>query len=145
MILLGPEDTKEGDFKRVPIRREMVPILEQCLRVSSIASGHVFLMNDGGGVRPVSIEACKYPWKRAIEGLGFEHPPLFNDFRHTWRANARRSGMDPVIAESILGHWHRERSVNERYGRVSDEEFLRAVDSMRFDYGPTEIVVSRGR
>ena len=51
--------------------------------------------------------------------------------------------MDPMIAETILGHWNRERSVNERYGRLSDAELLRAVDSMTFDNGETEILVSQ--
>jgi integrase len=145
MILLGPEDTKEGDFKRVPVRRELVPIFEHCLKVTSLGSDHVFLINDQKSTRPVSPEACKNPWRRRIAKLGFEHPPRFHDFRHTWRANARRSGMDPVIAETILGHWHRERSVNERYGRLSDDELLRAVDAMTFDHGSTEILVCDGR
>jgi integrase len=144
LILLAPEDTKEADWKRVPIRLELIPILEECLKVTCLKSDQVFLINDEKGVRPASLEGCKNPWRRRIAQLGFENKPHFHDLRHTWRANARRSGMDPVIAESILGHWHRERSVNERYGRLSDEELVRAVDSMTFDHGPTEIVVSQG-
>ncbi len=71
-----------------------------------------------------------------------EEPWLrFHDLRHTWRANARRSGMDRDIAESILGHWLRGRSVNERYGAISDQELIRAVDAMEFDHGETEIRV----
>ena len=50
--------------------------------------------------------------------------------------------MDPVIAESIMGHWRRERSVNERYGRLSDQVLLKAVDAMTFDHGETEILVT---
>ncbi len=145
LILLAPDDTKEADWKRVPIRLELVPVLEECLKVTCLKSDHVFLINDEKGIRPASLEACKNPWRRQIAKLGFENKQHFHDLRHSWRANARRSCMDPVIAEAILGHWHRERSVNERYGRLSDEELLRAVDSMTFDHGETEIVVSQGK
>jgi len=144
LVLLGPQDCKEKDFKRVPIRQELVPIFEQAMRVTTIGDDHVFLMSDEKGIRPVNVEACKNPWRRRISNLGFENKPRLHDMRHTWRANARRSGMDPVIAETILGHWNREKSVNERYGRLSDEELLRAVDSMTFDHGPTEILVAQG-
>jgi integrase len=144
MILLGPESTKEKDFKRVPIRHELIPVFEQAMRVTTIGDDHVFLMSDRKGIRPVNVEACKNPWRRRISKLGFENRPRLHDMRHTWRANARRSGMDPMIAETILGHWNREKSVNERYGRLSDEELLRAVDSMTFDHGPTEILVAQG-
>jgi hypothetical protein len=47
--------------------------------------------------------------------------------------------MDPLIAESTLGHRIRGRTVNERYGRIGDAELLRAVDKMTFDHGDTEI------
>jgi hypothetical protein len=47
--------------------------------------------------------------------------------------------MDPEIRESILGHWFKEKSVSERYGRISDEELIQAIDAMSFDHGETEI------
>jgi integrase len=144
MVLIAPEDTKENSWKRVPLREELIPVFEQSLKVTSLQHDHVFLLNDENGIRPVNSESVKNPWRRRIPQLGFESKPRFHDFRHTWRANARRSGVDPVIAETILGHWNRERSVNERYGRLSDDELLRAVDSMTFDNGVTEIVVSQG-
>jgi hypothetical protein len=53
--------------------------------------------------------------------------------------------MDPQIAESIMGHWFRGKTVNERYGRISDEELLAAIDLMTFDFGDTEILVAGER
>ena len=41
-----------------------------------------------------------------------------------------------------MGHWYRGRSVNERYGRISDAELIRAIDEMSFDHGETEIQVN---
>ena len=42
--------------------------------------------------------------------------------------------MDPEIRESIMGHWFREKSVSERYGRINDAELVNAIDLMTF-YG----------
>ena len=69
---------------------------------------------------------------------------MFHDLRHTWRANARRSGVNFEIAESILGHWFRGKPINELYGYISDEELLAAVDKMTFDHGATQILVAGG-
>ena len=52
--------------------------------------------------------------------------------------------MDPQIAESIMGHWFKGKSVNDRYGRISDKELVNAIDSMTFEHGPTEILVAGG-
>jgi integrase len=137
--LLAPTDTKEGHWKRVPIHRELVPILEDVLRVQSLGSDKVFLIG-GKSPHPSSI---KKPWAKAVKAINIEQRPRFHDLRHTWKTNARRSGMDPEIREAILGHWHRGRNVNERYGRISDAELIASIDLMTFDHGTTEILVAR--
>jgi hypothetical protein len=68
--------------------------------------------------------------------------PRFHDLRHTWKSNARRSGMDSEIREAILGHAQRGLSVTERYGRISEAELVREIDKMTFDHGETEILVT---
>ncbi len=141
MILLAPEVVKESDWKRVPIHQELVPILEEVLKVRAITSDHVFLL-DGG---PVSRFFIKRPWNAAWKEFGLDPYPRFHDLRHTWKTNARRSGMDPEIRESILGHWFREKSVSERYGRISDTELIQAIDLMTVDHGETEILVSAAK
>ncbi len=50
--------------------------------------------------------------------------------------------MDQEIRERILGHWNRSKNVNERYGRISDADLVRAVDGLTFDHGETEILVA---
>ncbi|MGO9121118.1 MAG: tyrosine-type recombinase/integrase [Desulfomonilaceae bacterium] len=141
MMLLAPEDVKEADWKRIPIHRELVPILEDALKVRAIGSDLVFPFKN----EPISRFALQRPWKEAGEELGFDPLPRFHDLRHTWKTNARRSGMDPEIRESILGHWFREKSVSERYGRISDAELIQAIDLMTFDHGETEILVSAAK
>jgi integrase len=138
IILIGPEDTKEGHWKRVPVHSELVPVLEEALKLRSIGSDHVFL-RDGA---PLTKGNGRRPWEDAVEALNLDSTPHFHDLRHTWKTNARRSGMDPEIRESILGHWFKEKSVTERYGRISDQELVQAIDRMTFDHGDTEIFVS---
>ncbi len=138
MIVLGPEDVKEGQWKRVPIHRDLVPILEEILKVRLIGSDHLFLIEG----RPPCEHSLRKPWVQAVNEVGLDPAPHFHDLRHAWKANARRSGMDPEIRESIMGHWYRGRSVSERYGRISDAELIRAIDGMSFDHGETDIQVN---
>jgi integrase len=144
IISLRPEDTKEGKAKRVPIHRELRLVLEEAMSIPYLRSDRVFLVQDQKGIRPPGVDTVDNPWARACKILGLDPHPRFHDLRHTWRTNARRSGVDYQIAESIMGHWHRAKSVNDRYGRISDEELIVAIDRMTFDHGQTEIILAGG-
>ncbi|MGB6066691.1 MAG: tyrosine-type recombinase/integrase [Desulfomonilaceae bacterium] len=130
--------TKERQWKRVPIHRDLVYILQEVVKVRSLATSKIFLL-DG---RPVSPDSIRKPWIEAVTKIGLSPAPTFHGLRHTWKTNARRSGMDPDIREAIMGHGDRARSVSERYGRISDQELIRAINLMTFDHGETEIWVS---
>ena len=138
MILIGPENTKEGQWKRIPIHRELLPILEDVMKIRSLNTDKWFLVV-GRSPNPDSI---KNPWNRAVGNIGLDPTPRFHDLRHTWKTNARRSGMDPEIREAIMGHSDRTRSVRERYGAISDQELIKAIDLMTFEHGQTEIWLS---
>jgi len=139
MIYLGPEDVKEGQWKRVPIHKDLVPLLEEVMKVQAIGTDNIFLHN---GEPVTHRDELRWCWDRKSAKAGLDPHPRFHDLRHTWKTNARRSGMHPEIQESILGHSTRQRSVSERYGRISDQELLQAIDLMTFDHGETEIWVA---
>ncbi len=40
-----------------------------------------------------------------------------------------------------MGHWYKAKSINERYGVISDEELIKAIDLTTFDHGETVIIV----
>jgi hypothetical protein len=82
-------------------------------------------------------------WDKAIEATGLNGLQR-RDLRHTWKTNAQRSGMDPTTRNLIVGH-SGERSVEDRYIRVSDQVLLDAVDSMTFDHGWTELDIAEKR
>jgi hypothetical protein len=81
-------------------------------------------------------------WDRNVAKVDLDPPPRFHDLRHTWKTNARRSGMHPEIERAIMGHSQRGKSVHEGYGFISDEELVRAIDGMTFDHGETQILVA---
>ncbi len=139
IILLKPEEVKEGKWKRVPVHRDLAPILADTMKVQSIVSDRVFLING----KPPYEDSIRKPWKKAVRLAGLNPEPRFHDLRHTWKTNAMRSGMDQEIRERILGHWNRSRNVNERYGRISDADLVRAIDGMTFDHGDTEILIAQ--
>jgi integrase len=146
MIYLRADQTKEGNSKRIPIHKHLVPILKEVLKVKSLNSNNLFLLHDDLGIREIRLETFKNCWPRACKALEFQSPlPRFHDLRHTWRTNARRSGVDAQIAESIMGHWFKGKSVNDRYGRISEKELLNSADKMTFDNGDTEILVRNSK
>ena len=156
MLILPAEATKEGKNpnklklrpKRVPLRKEAFELLES-LRTRDggkvvQAAGRIFgyagrfkdsdKIYHGMAIDHSMVRKC---WARAIRLA--ELPGLqMRDLRHTWKTNAQRSGMDPTIRNLIVGH-STERSVADRYIRVSDEQLLKSVDSMQFDNGWTEL------
>jgi integrase len=108
-------DTKEGKQKRVPIHRDLVSVLREARTVPLLGSDLVFHVQDRNGIGPVRLSAINSAWDGAMRKLGLSGPlPRFHDLRHTWRTNARVSGIDPTIAEMIMGHATRGLSVNER-------------------------------
>ena len=139
IIYLSPQDTKEGSRKRVPIHRDLLPIFEELGRVRSLVADYVITV----GGRVLGRDTIANPWPRACRKLELPKPwPRFHDLRATWKTNARRSGIDHEIRESILGHWTKAKSVSERYGFLSDDELLQSIDKMSFDHGETQVWVN---
>jgi len=141
IIYLGPEHTKEGDFKRVPIHRELMPVLENASKIQGLGTDKLFLI----GGKPLSEDSLRKPWVIATRNLGLNPAPNFHDLRHSFVANCRRSGVSHEIVQTIVGHWNRAKTVSERYGRISDDELLGAIDLVTFNHGDTEIFVPSRR
>ncbi len=156
MLVLPPEVTKEGKTankirlkaKRVPLRREVIQMLEERRKCKAHkvvrAIGLIFVYegryHDHCGTyqgKPIAHSTVRKAWNRAIKKSGLDGLQV-RDLRHTWKTNAQRSGIDPTVRDLIVGH-SSERSVADRYIRVSDEQLLKAVDSMRFDNGWSEL------
>ncbi|MGO9117530.1 MAG: tyrosine-type recombinase/integrase [Desulfomonilaceae bacterium] len=154
MLILPPSATKEGKNerkakvkpKRVPLRNEVVELLES-LRTrqgNNVVQAIGFIFGYCGNFnnrsdtyqgKPIDRSMVRKCWARAIKRAGLERLQI-RDFRHTWKTNAQRSGIDPAVRNAIVGHAS-VRPVEDRYIHLSDEELLRAADSMTFDHGCT--------
>lgn len=139
LIKLQVHQTKEHKRKRVPIPRLLVPILEKVGKFRSISTDRVFLTERG---KPPSPDSLRKPWTKAVKAVGLDSAPRIHDLRHVWKTNAMRSGMDFEIRDTIMGHALKKKDVSRTYGRISDEDLIRAVDGMRFDHGETDIWVA---
>ncbi|AFM26107.1 tyrosine-type recombinase/integrase [Desulfomonile tiedjei] len=158
MLVLPPDVTKEGKSerkvrlrpKRVPLRKEPLELLETLRRgddgkvVRAIglifAYGGRYKKHRGPQSDPIDRFMVRKAWDNAIKATGLKGLQR-RDLRHTWKTNAQRSGMDPAVRNLIVGH-SGERSVQDRYIRVSDQVLLDAVDSMTFDHGWTELDIA---
>ena len=140
LCYFGPKNTKERAKKRAPIHKELVGVLT---RAADLSKDHdrVFLINnsDGKGVRPPNKESLKNPWRKIMDALELKPRPRLSDLRHTWKGNAFLSDIPERISETIMGHWYAQKSVSRRYGWVSNEELIEAIDILRVDNGPTHI------
>jgi hypothetical protein len=66
---------------------------------------------------------------------GFKRVPI-----HTWKSNARRSGIDEEVREKIMFHAGLKKNVTQRYGFIDDSELIRALDKFTYDNGDTRIL-----
>jgi len=138
IIRLSPSGTKERDHKSVPMPVFLAQKLVGIMGGTLVGIDLVFL-RDG---LPIRRHNLKRPWERAVKAAGF--PDLtFHDLRHTWRRNARKSGMDPDLRKSIMGHWFRGKSVDEAYDLFDDEDRVEAIDQMTYDHGETRILTPK--
>jgi integrase len=140
IIRLQAHQTKERKKKRVPIHRSLVRVLKRIKagKLRSISS-RVFLTDRG---KPPSPHSLRNPWRKAVKIVGLDPIPTLHDLRHVWATNAMRSGMDPRISETIMGHALKKKDVKHRYLHVSDEDLVRAINVMRFNKGATEIWIA---
>lgn len=135
IIRLGAQETKERRPKRLPLRHELVDTLSSLGRVRAIGDDRVFRGPDG---IPAHEDSLSRVWRKSCITAGVDPAPSLHGLRHTWKTNAARSGMDVEIREAILGH---SQGIRGAYGHFSDTDMLRAIDSMTFDHGPTEVWV----
>jgi integrase len=139
MIFLTDMDTKEAKPKPVPIHHDLVPLLERLLQIRSSEHDHVFLLNDRRGLRPVTKDCVELAMRRIYNVLNPDPRWRFHDLRHTFKANCARSGIEDRISERILGHSDGYLAVNRRYGEISEEELIQAIDKLTIDNGETRI------
>jgi integrase len=135
IIRLGAAQTKERRPKRVPIHKDLVPVLRAAGKASGYA-GSVFLTPEGNAPHEDSL---KKPWTEALESIELEPMPRIHDLRHCRQTNAMRSRLHPLITDAIVGHGDRKKDVKSLYLSISDADLVKEIDLLTFDHGETEI------
>ncbi|MDA8406388.1 MAG: tyrosine-type recombinase/integrase [Deltaproteobacteria bacterium] len=139
IITLHATEVKESRHKRIPIHMDLMPMFERLGKIRDLSDDSVFKVNG----HKIDVQSCKRPGDRALDKLQFPKPrPRFHDLRHTWLINARVSKTDHEIRQAILGHSDRMLPVSERYGRISDDELVGAIDMLVTNNGETEILTA---
>ena len=118
----------------------LVQILDDVRKSQRLSQDRVFLNQEGHGPHEDSLTRC---WRKAVQGLGFSPKPTVHDLRHCWYTNSVRSGVHPAVADAILGHGDKRKSLQNLYLTLSDDDLIRVIDMMKFDIGETEIRVRR--
>jgi integrase len=128
MIRLNPQDTKEGQEKRVPLCPQALATLREVLTSCVVGIDHVFL-RDGKTIPRTQMRRF---WESARNKAGL--PDLrFHDLRHAWKSNVVASRVKPEIAMAITGHGGRGAGSYEGYGALSDAQLVNEVHRIRFD------------
>ncbi|MBI5249611.1 MAG: tyrosine-type recombinase/integrase, partial [Desulfomonile tiedjei] len=83
VIRLSEDQTKERKRKRVPISRNLIPILLEAGHVRLI-SKKVFHIQG----REPSEDSLRKPWVAAVKAAGLNPLPTIHDIRHVWKTNA---------------------------------------------------------
>jgi len=129
IIFLRSGMLKEAVWKKIPVHRELLPVLNSCLTATTTRSeDRLFLIRDRHGVRPPSAKSVTNSWRKACAEMNFNPSPRLADLRHTWRRNAEKSEMPDCLTREIMGHW-----------TIGDNELLQAIDRLTFDHGKTYI------
>jgi len=71
--------------------------------------------------------------RKAVKAVGIEPRPTVHDLRHCWKTNAMRNRVHPVIADMIVGHGDKKKSLQSLYLTISHQDFLDAIDRMKFN------------
>jgi integrase len=101
------------------------------VRSHQISWCHQISRNEDGSIP--HEDSLSRAWRKAVQAVGIDPRPTVHDLRHCWKTNAMRSGVHPAIADMILGHGDKKKSLQSLYLTISDQDLVDAVDRMRFN------------
>src|SRR5208283_2542890 len=108
MIFLSATDPKENRPKKIPIHRDLLPVLEQALQVRPMEPDNVFLLVDRRGTRPIPKDCVELAMGRISSALNPDPPWRFYNFRHTFKSNCSCSGIPYRMSERDNGAQRKE-------------------------------------
>jgi len=119
VIRLRPENSKNSQPRLLPLRGELLAIIQRAASTRRLGCPNVFTRfgKPMSRVRNAWVTACR------AAGLG---AILIHDLRRSGVGNLVRAGVPEKIAMGISGH--KTRSVFDRYNITSEEDLIAAMD-----------------
>lgn len=128
----GGMKTAAGIGRTVPIHKDVFPLVESYYREAE-GMGSEFLFNDPDGQQGTHLTYDKYRgrFNKVMSRLGMEyHHP--HETRHTWYTAAKRSHMDDVLRDRMMGHQNESYDVKKLYDHQTMEDMKAAMDRVSF-------------
>ncbi len=88
----------------------------------------------------IIVSASRLTAKRVVS---FDPTPTVPDLRYCWHTNSVRSGAHQAIADAILGHSVKKKSLQSLCMTIRDDDLDRAIAIMSLDVGETELWVKK--
>jgi len=127
MIVLAPEDVKESDWKRVPIDRELVPILDNALKIRAICRAKVYIMVSRYWLGLLLISGRNEPNRSVSNRMKFENRVWLE--RRSWPQSICRklatqaSGpRSPYVGSTSAHGFHPWLPLGRPFGTQIDEK-----------------------
>jgi integrase len=102
-----------------------------CFLLSGRRDHERVFLNDEGS--PPHEDSLTGAWRKAVKAIGIDPRPTVHDLRHCRQTNAMRSGVHPAIADMILGHGDKKKSLQSLYLTISDQDLVDAIGRMKFN------------
>ncbi len=124
---ISAEDTKNGEFRIIPISSFLFAVRERLDRKSE----YVFSRNGKDGIKSV-----RTAFENAVKRTGIPHI-RFHDLRHTFGSRAVMSGVDLATVKELKGH----KSINMtmRYAHPPPAHKRMAVELLRRNFFDSKV------
>jgi integrase len=122
LVRLRPEISKNKDGRLLPLKGELLEIIERAKQARQLSCPYVF--HDNG--QPIGD--FRKVWKRACKQAGLG-AVIVHDLRRSAVRNMVRAGIHERVAMSLSGH--KTRSVFDRYNIVSEADLARATEKLQ--------------
>ncbi len=122
VIRLRPEISKNKDGRLLPIKGELLEIIERAKQKRLLTCPNVF--HDAG--QPIG--SFRKAWKTACKAAGVAQL-IVHDLRRSAVRNMVRAGIPERVAMSLSGH--KTRAVFDRYNIVSEADLAKAAERLQ--------------
>lgn len=121
-ILIGGKKTNAGKDRKIPIHKEIIPIIEKLLK-----EGNEYLLTNTKGRMIIYDTYLKNNWHK--DELLSKY--TMHQARHTWVSRCSKLGLDRGTLQKIVGHSNKD--VTDIYTHIDNEQLIEFIDSFYYE------------